>query len=45
MGRRIERIKNDIISGVKVINRTDYNYWDVAEEIKNTIIKIFNIDR
>ena len=35
----LKGFKNDIISGVKVINRTDYNYWDVAEEIKNTIIK------
>jgi len=35
----LKGFENDIISGVKVINRTDYNYWDVAEEIKNIIIK------
>ena len=35
----LKGFENDIISGVKVIERTDYNYWDVAEEIKNTIIK------
>ena len=35
----LKGFENDIISGVKVIDRTDYNYWDVTEEIKNTIIK------
>jgi glycosyltransferase involved in cell wall biosynthesis len=29
----------DLASGVKVIERTDANYFEVAEEIKNTIIE------
>ncbi len=30
---------SEIEDGVKVIHRTDYNYCEVAEEIKNTIVR------
>jgi glycosyltransferase involved in cell wall biosynthesis len=31
--------KNDIIDGVKVIHRTDYNYSEVADAIKDTVVE------
>ncbi|WP_410524567.1 glycosyltransferase [Prevotella sp. OH937_COT-195] len=33
----------EIEDGVKVIHRTDYNYFEVADEIKNTIVKFSNM--
>ena len=29
--------ESELVDGVKVINRTDYNYSEVAEQIKNTL--------
>ena len=30
---------NNILNGCKVVHRTDYNYHEVADEIKNTIVE------
>ena len=46
-GLWVESLKdfhNTIEEGVKVIHRTDYNYWDVAESIAETIKHFASLD-
>lgn len=35
----------EIIDGVKVIHRTDYNYSEVADKIKDTVVEFSNFSR
>ena len=46
-GLWVESLKdfhNTIEEGVKVVHRTDYNYWDVAESIAETIKHFASLD-
>ena len=46
-GLWVESLKdfhNTIEKGVKVVHRTDYNYWDVAESIAETIKHFASLD-
>ncbi|MBQ8047495.1 MAG: glycogen/starch synthase [Prevotella sp.] len=40
-----ENGRNSIMNGVKVIHRTDYNYHEVADEIRDTVLEYAKMDR